>query len=292
MELTEGQAQRREDEVAAELGKMDRVTEDVSTWWQNHRRELSDADNERRQKEQDGSAIREEEITDPMTRWAEACGKYSDMRDPYGSLATAARAEGSIFRKQQEDLRQAEARESDPVKREMLQLRRHIEASEYMSVTSERLAGISAEILHPEQRIRAPPSADSAPRPFACRHKGTARSLEIELDNVPENCATCSIKEGQRSISNKEVARLQRQAREDPFGRRMNEQRAVNQKEPELEDRGQQFFGVAQPLPENAPNRDRPQKESEQYARPDHDPEKAGARPYRARCMRPGDSSG
>lgn len=256
MELTEGQAQRREDEVATELGKMDRVTEDVSQWWQNHRREMEDAATEKRQKERDGwRQTRELEVADPMARWAEACGKYSDMRDPYGSLATAARAEGSIFRKQQEDLRQEEARESDPTKREMLKLQRHVEAAEYMSVTSERLAGIShvisggrgneTEAYYVAEAIKYQDIADAE------------RKQLTELRSLADDKAYEKLHE--------EVARLERGSSESSFNQRMNVRPA------QQEETREQFFGVAQALPENAPNRDRPQ--GDQYQRPDHDPE-------------------
>jgi hypothetical protein len=68
------------------------------------------------------------------------------MKDPYSSLAEAAAAEGATFAKEQETLRKQAAAEQDPEKRQEIDLRRRIEACEYMSLTSTRLAGISATL--------------------------------------------------------------------------------------------------------------------------------------------------
>ncbi len=146
MEVTPGQSQQRDDLVADNIGKMDRLTEDVSEWWMDHQRRMQDAADKEKAGKDDWRKAREDDVADADARWAQACGRYSDMRDPYGSLATAARAEGAAFRKEQEDRRQAEARESDPVKRQELQLKRHVEAADYFAITSERLAGISRVI--------------------------------------------------------------------------------------------------------------------------------------------------
>jgi len=235
---------------------MDQVTEDVSQWWQNHRREMVDAEQEKQRKERDGwRETREEDIADPMARWAEACGKYSDLRDPYGSLATAARAEGAIFRKQQEEYRQAEARESDPTKRQLLQLRRHVEASEYMAVTSERLAGISGVISG--ERGSAGEQWYLAE---AIKYREIAENERGELSKLRKL-------EDDKAFDqlHAEIARLEQQNRDDPFGRRMT----ARPKQEESEQK-EQLFGVPIDLPANAPNRDRPQ--DGQYTRPDHEP--------------------
>jgi hypothetical protein len=234
MELTPGQAERRDTEIAEGLGRIDQTTEAVAAWW----------------------IIDPDEVADARARWAEACGKYSDLRDPYGSMATAARAEGAKFRHEQEELRQAEARESDPAKREMLQIRRHIEASSYMELTSERLAGISKVIGGPRDG-RGASESEEFYREEAAKYReiGKAERQKLsELRELMDTKNTEKLHEGMKDLN--------RQARENPWSPRMNQTRDVPQKE--------QSFGVPVDLTSDAPNRDRPQ--NDQRSGLNHDP--------------------
>ena len=86
------------------------------------------------------------DIASGEDRYAQALAQNYDIRDPYASLARAAMTEYGTFKRQQEDLRKEIAATKDPQEREALELRRRIEGFEYMAITSERLAGISAVI--------------------------------------------------------------------------------------------------------------------------------------------------
>jgi hypothetical protein len=265
MELTEGQAEQREDAVAADLGKIDRLTEGVSSWWQDHQHQMSQAAEEQTKKERDSwRKLDADEITDARARWAEACGKYSDLRDPYGSMATAARAEGAKFRHEQEELRQAEAREPDPAKREMLQLRRHVEASDYFAETSERLAGISKVIGGPRDG-RGASESEEFYREEAAKYREIGqqeREKLTELRELVDGKNMDALHEGLKD--------LDRQARENPWARRMDRPAEVPERE--------QSFGVPVDLPADAPNRDKPQ--NDQRAAQTYDPETARQNPY------------
>jgi hypothetical protein len=82
------------------------------------------------------------DITDPKARYAQASTEF-DIRRPFSSLCDVAAKENSIYHQQQDDLSKQAAEEKDPAKRKLLLLRKDIEHSDYMQITTERLAGIS-----------------------------------------------------------------------------------------------------------------------------------------------------
>ena len=254
MELTPGQAERRDKELAAGMEHIDRDTEKVAEWWMAHQRHMADIASQQRQKERDSwRRPEEDEIADANVRWSKACNIHGNMRDPDSSMASAARAEGAMFREEQEELRKAKSRESDPAKREIIQLRRHVEASEYMASTSERLAGIS-------KFISGRPGSESEEyyKAEAGKYREIAaaeREKLSELRELMDKQTLDKLHEGLKEMDGQERA--------DPFLRRMNRPTQVPEKE--------QFFGLAQDLPENAPNRDRPQ--NDQRASANHDPD-------------------
>jgi hypothetical protein len=255
MELTEGQATRRGEEIRDAMGQVDSLTEGVSLWWQNHLREQKDAEAERKERERDGRAVREEEITDAGSRWGKSSNRFGNPRDPEGSMAIAAWEENAQFKREQEALRMAEAKESDPTKREMLKLRRHIEASEYMALTSERLVGVS-QFIGGSRGGRDLSESEEFYREEAKKYREIASNERKQLGDLHK----LETDKGYEALE-AEIARLRRQP-EASFNRRMNA-RPKPQQETSPDDLGasnQQFFGVAQPLADNAPNRDRPQK--------------------------------
>ena len=77
------------------------------------------------------------------------------MRDPYASLARAAMAEYGMFAKQRQALDAQIAKATDPQEREALQLRKEIEACDYMAITDKRIARLG-EVLngHETQDIK------------------------------------------------------------------------------------------------------------------------------------------
>ena len=107
-------------------------------------REAEEAERHRRERMiEDETRARAGDIADAHGRYAEALGRHYSIRDPYDSLARAAMAEYGTFHRQQEQLKGEIARETDPEKRKLLELRKEIEANEYMAITSQRLAGIN-----------------------------------------------------------------------------------------------------------------------------------------------------
>jgi|HubBroStandDraft_1064217.scaffolds.fasta_scaffold01809_13 hypothetical protein len=89
----------------------------------------------------------EGEIRDAGDRYRVALGQHYDIRDPYGSLARSAMAEYGSFIRDREQFKQRIAREQDPEARKALELRRDIEAADYMAVTSRRIASQSEVIV-------------------------------------------------------------------------------------------------------------------------------------------------
>jgi hypothetical protein len=102
--------------------------------------------NEQANQEKRQRTWREGDISDASTRYTIALGKCYNIKDPYTSLAETAAAEGAAFAAEQQELRRQAALEQDPHKRHEIDLRRQVEACEYMSFTSTRLAGICADL--------------------------------------------------------------------------------------------------------------------------------------------------
>ena len=87
------------------------------------------------------------DIADANSRWMKAAGENYDARRPEASLATAVGREAAQFRKEQDTLRQQERDAKDPEQKKLLELRRHIEACDYMALQHEKMAGISGAII-------------------------------------------------------------------------------------------------------------------------------------------------
>jgi len=85
----------------------------------------------------------EGEIRSAGDRYRVALGDHYDVRDPYASLSRAAMAEYGAFIQDRERLATQIAQEQDPDARRELELRREIEAADYMAITSRRIAGQS-----------------------------------------------------------------------------------------------------------------------------------------------------
>ena len=95
------------------------------------------------------------DITSAQARYSLALADHYDVRDPYASLAKAAMSEYGAFVKEQERLRQLIAKEPDADKRRLLTLQKSIESFEYMAVTSDRIAGLSATLVGREDAPKA-----------------------------------------------------------------------------------------------------------------------------------------
>ncbi len=82
----------------------------------------------------------EDGIRDAQARYRTALASHYDDADPYGSLSRAAMAEYEAFKSERDQLTDRIANEPDERARNLLELRREIEGSEYMAITTQRLA--------------------------------------------------------------------------------------------------------------------------------------------------------
>lgn len=151
------------------------------------------AEEERKRQAQIEAEAREGEIKDARNRYGQALGAHYDIRDPYASLARAAMAEYGSFMRDREKLARDIAQESDPRRRKMLELRRDIEAADYMAITSRRLAAQSEVIVGRSdteeavrQRTRA---ADFEAQARELRQQYREQAIEQRLVTEPEATA-------------------------------------------------------------------------------------------------------
>lgn len=132
---------------------------------------------ERRKADERRNAAGDE--NDAKSRYAQALGQHYDVRDPYDSLARAAMAEYGQFRRQREELQKDAARENDPAKRAEIEVRIKIEACDYMAITTQRLAGISATIAGRENAPLA--EADRERAKFWQQEAAKARDQRAQM---------------------------------------------------------------------------------------------------------------
>lgn len=95
------------------------------------------------------------DIPDASDRWASAMHKaYNPRVRPEESMALAVGYEAEEFRREQKDMRAAEAKETDPAKLKLLVYSRQIAACDYMGLGAEKCAAISAALLgRPDNEI-------------------------------------------------------------------------------------------------------------------------------------------
>ncbi len=137
--------------------------------------EEAERDKEKRQTA-DKARAESGEPTDARSRYAQAIGENFNINDPFGSLAKAAMSEYQTFTKQQQELKADAAKEQDPEKKRMIEMRREIEAHDYMAITHERLAGISRAITRGDNEIAQKDDRD------ASRHRARSMELRAERD--------------------------------------------------------------------------------------------------------------
>lgn len=137
--------------------------------------EEAERDKEKRQAT-DKARAESGEPADARSRYAQAIGENFNINDPFGSLAKAAMSEYQTFTKQQQELKGQAASEQDPEKKRMIEMRREIEAHDYMAITHERLAGISRAISGRDNEIAQKDDRD------ASRHRARSMELRAERD--------------------------------------------------------------------------------------------------------------
>ncbi len=186
-------------------------------------REAEEArEKEKRLREGEARRAMDGDIASAQARYGIALAENYDIRDPYGSLARAAMHEYGAFHRQQERLRREIANERDPEQRRLLELRRNIEAHDYMAITSERLAGISAVIAGRENAPQALRDRESA-----AAYQARAKELREERTRLIEECERRS-RDADRSrtveppVRQAEIAKANDNAREDALRARVS----------------------------------------------------------------------
>lgn len=141
------------------------------------KRQAEDAERDKAKRQKETDARREAgEPADARRRYEQALGENFNINDPFGSLAKAAMSEYQMFTKQQQALKEQAAKEQDPEAKRMIEMRRQIEAHDYMVITHERLAGISRAITRGDNEIARKDDLD------ASRHRARAMELRAERD--------------------------------------------------------------------------------------------------------------
>ena len=149
--------QQQADREAHRLRDMQAREESIQRFRRQKEEEAEKAKREKEELEKETARAQNEgDIASASARYKIALGEQYDMRDPYGSLARAAMSEYAAFHKNQEKLRAETAREQDVEKRREIELRKQIEANEYMALTSNRLAEIAEYNEGPKKRVKRP----------------------------------------------------------------------------------------------------------------------------------------
>lgn len=159
-----GELEPIQEEVLEQQARMeaDRLTElqaqdERIQAWRREQDALAEDAKKKQKENEEAAALQAQtgDIASATTRYTIAVGKTYNIKDPYATLAEAAVAEGAAFKREQAELRGMAAKEQDAELRRMIDLRREIEANEYMALTSNRLAGISATISGREDAPQA-----------------------------------------------------------------------------------------------------------------------------------------
>ena len=211
-------------------------------------RQAEEARREEEQRKQAADEIRarEGEIRDAGYRYGQALGRHYDIKDPYGSLARSAMEEYRTFLQDREGIDRKIAKSADPKERQALEVRKRIEAAEYMAITSNRIAGQS-------QVIGGTHSMESAARERARAEAFQNEAKELRAEWRELQGARAHGGEGRTSmeapraeavkeehtpaqLEPKEQARNPRAGRHGNFGQLKTEhQNAAPQKSPEDE---------------------------------------------------------
>ena len=166
-------------EMEAQQERLDQYKEAMASYANRARQEEA----ERRQRQELDARIREREIKNAHHRYGEALGQHYSVRDPYESLARAAMAEYGAFLRERSKLDAEIAKTNDPLERRRMELRRDVEAAEYMAITSERIAGQSEIIV------------GKMNSPEAVKERARATAFKAEAEKLREEYRTVGIKQ-------------------------------------------------------------------------------------------------
>jgi hypothetical protein len=134
----------------------------------------------RQGRQRDEGRVDDAQPCDAAQRYAKALKGHYSARSPYASLAEAAVAEHRAFMQDRKALTEALEQAATPEARRRLELRRDIEAADYMAITSERIAGQSVVI---SGRADSPEAIRQRER--AATFRSEAKVLREEL-GVPD----------------------------------------------------------------------------------------------------------
>lgn len=137
----------RQAELAKEMEARQQQIEAYKTFMARQAEEARRQEETRRKQEEKTARVQEGAIANAHNRYGQALAQRYDVRDPYGSLARSAMAEYGTFLRERENLDRQIAKTSNPVEQQKLELRKQIEAAEYMAITSERIATQSEVIV-------------------------------------------------------------------------------------------------------------------------------------------------
>lgn len=161
----------------------------------------------RQRSHQPETRSREGEIRNAHSRYGQVLGQHYNMRDPYESLARSAMAEYGAFLRDRENLDRQIAKTVDPVERRRLELRKEIEAAEYMSLTSERIAGQSEIIVG---KMNSPEAVKHRERAKHFQEQAQALRKEFrELDRSQEKGGKEEIRQSQE-VKPREAAMVEK----------------------------------------------------------------------------------
>ena len=149
LEIPEHQFTQRDEDVTSRYAAMGERREAVAAF---------DRDYEEEQKRlARTSSSREEEMQsrenrgdtpDATDRWAKAMHEsYNPRAKPEECMAVAVGREAEQFRQEQKEMREAEAAQSDPAKKKLMEFQRQIAAFDYMAIGAERCANITGFIV-------------------------------------------------------------------------------------------------------------------------------------------------
>lgn len=190
VEATDATAKKQADRQAEAYQQAAQVHQDQQKEQKQHstqrliddgKRQAEEAERDKAARTADQARQQTGDPADARARYAQALGESYDIKDPFRSLAKAAMSEYAMFNKQQQDLKAQVAAEADPEKKRMIELRRQIEAHDYMAITHERLAGIGRAISGRDSE--GAQQDDIA----ASRHRARGMELRAERDGrTPE----------------------------------------------------------------------------------------------------------
>jgi hypothetical protein len=149
VEVPEKQWNERDNNVRTSLAEMARSRESIAAFDREYEEEQKRlARTAASRSEETQVRANRGDIPDAQARWAKAMhDSYNPRVKPEESMAVAVGLEAEQFRKEQTAAREAEAKETDPAKKKLLEYGRQIAACDYMAVGAERCASITGFIV-------------------------------------------------------------------------------------------------------------------------------------------------